>query len=622
MEPSVPTTAPDSAQRVEAELVRQGYADLPAGLGATVLATGGLAWVAAKPDTGNLVWVWLGLMTLLSASRGLSVYLYRRTAHGPGRHRPWNRLFILGSALAGLGWGFAAWVFYPILSVEELPLLILIVAGITAGATRSLGPNLPACWAFQLLSMAPLIARMLQGGGTAHSIMGVLAVLYTAFLIAMGRSYHRSLSNSQRLGFEFADLAAELREEKIQIDALNRDLIEEVASRRQVEAELRAAKERAEAANQAKGEFLATMSHEIRTPMNGILGMLDLLNTPALTPAQREQVDTAAASADSLLRLLNDILDFSKIESGRLDFESIPFRPAAVAEDTLDLLRPRAAAKSLELDFAAEPAARLRVLGDPMRFRQVLLNLVGNAVKFSEHGQVGLQLLGAEAEPGRVRLTVRVRDHGIGMSEETRARLFEPFRQADSSMSRRYGGSGLGLAISQKLVEGMGGQITARSELGQGSLFEFTLTLPTAKERNTPLPFAVNSTLPKQFDARILVVEDDVVNQRVITLMLQRLGLHCQVVPDGPSALNALEAGAWDLVFMDCQLPGIDGLETTRRARLMLGGRELPIVALTANARAEDRTACLASGMDDFLAKPVRSDALQTCLARWLHPAS
>jgi CheY-like chemotaxis protein len=206
------------------------------------------------------------------------------------------------------------------------------------------------------------------------------------------------------------------------------------------------------------------------------------------------------------------------------------------------------------------------------------------------------------------------------MNETTRAHLFQPFKQADSSMSRKYGGSGLGLAISQKLVQGMGGKIVASSKPGEGSLFEFKLALPLARERHTALPFAVSNTLPKHFDARILVVEDDLINQRVISLMLQRLGLQCQVVADGLSALNALQAGDWDLVLMDCQLPGIDGLETTRRARLMLGERELPIIALTANARAEDRTACLAAGMDDFLAKPVRSDVLQTCLARWLYP--
>jgi len=616
-----PPPAPDSALRTQAELVRQGYSDLPAGMATTFLATTGLAWVVAESHVYPAAWLWMAFMALLVAWRSATIYLYRRAERGPGHHLIWQQQFILGAVLTGLGWGYASWVFYPIMGDLELSLLILVIAGITAGATRSLGPILPACWSFQLLSLAPLIVRALQAGVIAQTIMGVLAIFYTAFLMAMARSYHRSLGSSLRHGFESAALTEELKEKQRQTDVLNRGLVAEVAHRRQVEAELRAAKDRAESANQAKSEFLATMSHEIRTPMNGILGMLDLLNTHTLTPAQREQVETASSSADSLLRILNDILDFSKIESGRLDFESIPFRPATVAEDILALMRPRAAAKSLELAFLANDAARTRVMGDPMRFRQVLLNLVGNAVKFSEHGEVGLELTG-EPAPGQIRLAVRVRDNGIGMSESTREGLFQPFVQADSSMSRKYGGTGLGLAISQKLVQGMGGQITAQSALGQGSLFEFVLPLTLAKENSTALPFAINTTLPRHFDARILVVEDDTINQRVITLMLQRLGLQCHVVPEGQAALNAIEAGKWDLVFMDCQLPGIDGLETTRRARLLLGNRDLPIIALTANARAEDRAACLAAGMDDFLAKPVRSDVLQTCLARWLYPVA
>jgi signal transduction histidine kinase len=436
----------------------------------------------------------------------------------------------------------------------------------------------------------------------------------------MARSFQRSLAQSLQLGFEYAVLVAELQQKKLQAEEFNRGLTEEITRRRQVEAELRAAKERAEAASRTKSDFLATMSHEIRTPMNGVLGMLDLLKTTPINAAQREQVETAANSADALLRLLNDILDFSKIETGRLEFESIPFRPAALAEEVVSLLQPRAAAKSLKLTCTANPAAGTSVLGDPTRFRQVLINLVGNAVKFSDRGEVALRLTGVPGVGPGLQLAVAVSDTGIGMGEETRANLFQPFMQADSSMSRRFGGSGLGLAISQKLVERMGGSITVQSDLGRGSVFQFSVPFLPAPGQSPAAERLASAIAPQSFHGRILVVEDDKVNQRVITLMLERLGLECLVAGDGLTALTVLAQGPWDLVFMDCQLPDIDGFETTRRARAHLAGRPLPIIALTANVRAEDRAACLAAGMDDFVPKPIRSDALRGVLAKWLHP--
>ncbi len=615
------SAAPDQnvASRVKGQLLRLGYQDLPVGMVSTLVVAAGLAWVVARTHGTTHPWIWFCTMSMLTVLRLLNVRWFLGAPPTLETYIRGEFRFIISAMLTGLGWGYAAWMFFPLMSPVGHSLMVLVMAGITAGATRSLSPVLPACWGFQALTLLPLALRFALGHDVVQMVMGGLAIFYTAFMVAMARSYHRTLSDSLRLGLEYSVLVSELQEKKQQAEDYNRGLTDEINRRRQIEVELRAAMERAEAASRAKSEFLATMSHEIRTPMNGVLGMLDLLKTTPINAAQREQVETAANSAEALLRLLNDILDFAKIETGRLEFENIPFRPAALGEEVVSLLRPRATAKALRLNYTANPAANACVRGDPTRLRQVLLNLVGNAVKFSDSGEVTVRLSGAPGTGSNVQLTIGVQDTGIGMSEETRAHLFEPFRQADSSMSRRYGGSGLGLAISQKLVARMGGSITALSNLGRGSAFTFSVPFPLAEEPSPVAAQLASAIIPSSFTGRILVVEDDKVNQRVITLMLERLGLECLVVGDGHTALDVLSQGNWDLVFMDCQLPDIDGFETTRRARAQLAGQPLPIIALTANVRAEDRAACLAAGMNDFVAKPIRTDALRTILSRWLH---
>ncbi len=392
------------------------------------------------------------------------------------------------------------------------------------------------------------------------------------------------------------------------------------ASREQEQAisQLISAREEAEQANRAKSDFLAMMSHELRTPMNGVLGMLQLLETTEQTREQAEYTALATESTEHLLKVINDILDFSRIERGALELECIPFNLLELVQGSALVFQHSAQQRGLALELQIQAGLEnIEVCGDPTRIRQILVNLLGNALKFTEEGAIHLSLEWQALDHDVLWLTCAVHDSGIGISPERLEHMFDAFQQADSSISRRYGGTGLGLAIARTLAERMGGTLQAESKEGSGSTFTLEIPLPF-QQSPAHRQQAAGDAAPVAAGQEILLVEDNPVNQTVIEAMLRSLGYRVTLVADGIQAVRSAERQRYDAILMDCRLPVLDGYSATREIRAQENGRQVPIIALTANALQGDRENCLQAGMNDYLAKPFKRAELQRILQRWI----
>jgi signal transduction histidine kinase/CheY-like chemotaxis protein len=590
-----PPSGRDLSQLVFAERVAIVYGLTPFTLAITIVGANLVLFVMWSLASHVILFTWYGVIHLVTLGRYLLILGYRRRAPAPEQAKPWAYRFLLGTLAAGCAWGAFGLLLFPPVGHPSQAIMGMFLVGVAASGMFTLAQSF---WSYATLAvptLLPFTVQHLLSDNADQRVLGFGVGLFLYIVLSNARRFQRMTTDSIRLRLEITAVAEE-RER---------------------------AREAAEAASRAKSQFLANMSHEIRTPMNGVLGLAEVLLDTPLSELQRRYLESLHHSGENLLDIINDILDLSKIEAGRLEVSVSDFALRRTVADIVASFRERAGRKGIDLDSFIDEGVPDVLRGDMVRLRQVLNNLVGNAIKFTERGHVAIEVAPAPRQDEEQHwLRVSVRDTGIGIAPEDQSLIFDAFAQADASHSRKYGGTGLGLTISRQLIELMGGTLGLESAPGAGSTFRFDLPFETGAQVDEPAARRANA-LPR-LRGHVLVAEDNEVNREVARAVLVSFGLLVSVAEDGLEVLKAVSENDFDLILMDCQMPHLDGIAATQRIRASEnaseGGsrRRVPIVAVTASAIEGDRERFIAAGMDDYLSKPFKQATLHAVIAKWL----